>query len=121
MLLSVCGFCFAFLCDEFVSAWTDDFFQISREAELERLGVKVNGFYQGGTRAIPLPIFDETQWDHYLYHKGKENAMNQQERLASDVGMHVLKKAGVAGKKPSNSPVYGKVCIDLFPNETHCD
>ena len=88
---------------------------------MERLGVKVNGFYQGGTRAIPLPIFDETQWDHYLYHKGKENAMNQQERLASDVGMHVLKKAGVAGKRPSNSSVYGKVCIDLFPNETHCD
>jgi hypothetical protein len=102
------------------STRTDDFFQSSREAELERLGVKVNGFYQGGTRAIPLPIFDETQWDHYLYHKGKENAMNQQERLASDVGMHVLKKAGVAGKRPSNSPVYG-CCIDLFPYETHFD
>ena len=127
----VCGFCCAFWCDEFlpvfVCLWMeanellhsnaqrvsstreDDFFQGSREAKLDRLGVKVNGFYQGATRAIPLPIFDETQWDHYLYDKGRDVVKNQQERQASDVGMHVLQTAGVTGKRLSNSPVCGKV------------
>lgn len=99
----------------------DDFFQGSREAKLDRLGVKVNGFYQGATRAIPLPIFDETQWDHYLYHKGRDQVKNQQERQASDVGMHVLQKAGVTGKRLSNSPVCGKVCIDSLMSHMWTD
>jgi hypothetical protein len=99
----------------------DDFFQGSREAKLDRLGVKVNGFYQGATRAIPLPIFDETQWDHYLYHKGRDQVKNQQERKASDVGMHVLQKSGVTGKRLSNSPVCGKICIDSLMSHMWTD
>ena len=31
--------------------------------KLEKLGLNVNGM-SGQSRAVPLPIFDETQWDH---------------------------------------------------------
>jgi len=74
----------------------DDVVQDVRKAKLERLGVKVNSFL---TRAIPLPVFDETQWDHYISHAGRNQVMDLKDRLASDVGLHVLKKAGVAGKR----------------------
>ena len=73
-----------------------DVFQDIRKAKLERLGVKVDSFF---TRAIPLPVFDETQWDHYMSHSGRNQVMDLKERQASDVGLHILKKAGVAGKR----------------------
>lgn len=60
--------------------------------KLEREGVNVDG--AGGVyRALALPVFDDTQWDHVL--GGPKAASDAEERHARDTGLHVLKKAGV--------------------------
>lgn len=60
---------------------------------LEKLGINVNSL--GGSRAVPLPIFDETQWDH-VHHLPRDNEFESAgRRNYRDVGLHIMKKAGV--------------------------
>jgi len=67
-------------------------------AKLQRLGINVND-ESGILRAMPVPQFDETQWDHYATHKSKqitwENGHAFHDIEARDSGHAVLQKAGV--------------------------
>ena len=91
----------------------DDSFRSKATGKMEKFGVKVHGGETNLFRAVPLPIFDETQWDHYLSNKGRDIEKNVEETEASDVGLATLKKAGVSGKtkKSKNSPTFRKVCL----------
>jgi hypothetical protein len=63
----------------------------------EKLGVNVDGI-GGEARGMPLPIFDETQWDH-VHDQPRDNEWEELEKpQRRDTGLHVLKKAGVVGK-----------------------
>lgn len=60
---------------------------------LEKLGINVNSL--DGSRAVPLPIFDETQWDH-IHDLPRDNEFASAEnRNKRDVGLHVMKQAGI--------------------------
>jgi hypothetical protein len=88
---------------------------------MQKFGVKVHG-ETNLFRAVPLPIFDETQWDHYLSNKGRDMEKNLEETESSDVGLATLKKAGVSGANNNNLktvlPFAKFVCI-AWLNETH--
>jgi hypothetical protein len=67
-------------------------------SKLQRLGINVND-ESGILRAMPVPQFDETQWDHYATHKPKqitwENGHAFHDIEARDSGHAILQKAGV--------------------------
>ncbi len=64
---------------------------------MEKLGVNVDGIGEAA-RSMPLPIFDETQWDH-VHDQPRDNEWEDVEkRERRDTGLHVLKKAGIVGK-----------------------
>ena len=65
--------------------------------KLEKLGVNVDGV-SGGARGLPLPIFDETQWDHVRDQPRDNEWEDVEKRERRDTGLHVLKKAGIVGK-----------------------
>jgi hypothetical protein len=63
----------------------------------EKLGVNVDGI-SGQARSMPLPIFDETQWDH-VHDQPRDNEWaDVEKRERRDTGLHVLKKSGVVGE-----------------------
>jgi hypothetical protein len=75
---------------------------------LEKLGVNVDGVSGIGARGLPLPIFDETQWDHVRDQPRDNEWEDVEKRERRDTGLHVLKKAGIVGKNffPEDSHVY---------------
>ena len=67
------------------------------KGKLAKLGVNVDGI-SGAARGMPLPIFDETQWDH-IHDEPRDNEWEDVgKRDRHDTGLHVLKKAGIVGK-----------------------
>ena len=62
----------------------------------------------GVPRVFPIPLWDETQWDHYLTKKGRDMIKNAKQLQESDVGRLYLEQAGVQGKKPSKKAFLGK-------------
>jgi len=66
--------------------------------KLEKLGVNVDGVSGIGARGLPLPIFDETQWDHVRDQPRDNEWEDVEKRERRDTGLHVLKKAGIVGK-----------------------
>ena len=62
----------------------------------------------GVPRVFPIPLWDETQWDHYLTKKGRDMIKNVKQLQESDVGRLYLEQAGVQGKKLSKNAFLGK-------------
>ena len=97
--------------------------------KLEKSGVNVDG--AGGVfRAMPLPIFDESQWNH-VQGGALDAATDADERIDRDTGLGVLRKAGVVvdavpmenehdekGWLPQNTHKYGKYVHTLLGMQT---
>ena len=74
----------------------------------------------GVPRVFPIPLWDETQWDHYLSKKGRDMIKNAKQLQDSDVGRLYLEQAGVQGKNSQKS-LSGQVCKDSCMRDSWAD